>query len=621
MCNYCFNLGHWKNKLAVLAAKWKSGKNKSQVNYVNPVLVTDVTETTKDFDHGTSIEVGEEACDPKLVAMKNFVPFITEGCVSLLNSESKIPVKILRDTGSSESFILESVLPFSEVSSEGRSVLIRGIGLNTLSVPLHRVHLTCDLVCGEVSLGVRPSLPVDGITVILGNNLAGGRVWREVIPPPEVVPIPVTGNSDILHQTFPEVFTTCVVTRAKSREMTFEKQEVSKYVVPGLITISPISHRDLVDAQQKDPELQKLFDAVISPQEVRSAVSGCFIQDEMLLRKYVPYKKDLLEECIIQVVVPKQFRDVVLQHAHGEVAGHLGVKKTYERILRQFYWPRLKKDISSFIRTCHTCQVTGKPNQLLRPVPLSPIAVTNKPVEHLIIHCVVAQEKMKNHYDKHAEVRVFTPGDQVLILLPSSRSPFCAKFTGPYIILRKLSNENYQVATPDRRKSRQCFHVNLLKAYHSRNSGVQPTNSIAPVVTASFESHQPFVEGEDMIKEDIVVPEYCVLLPRLKNSETLQNLDAMFSHLTEVQSKDLTQLLWEFPGLFSDIPTRTHLIQHDVDVGDAQPIRQRFYRAPVSKREALESEIQYMLENGIAVPSCSSWASPCLLVRKMLNYY
>ncbi len=35
-----------------------------------------------------------------------------------------------------------------------------------------------------------------------------------------------------------------------------------------------------------------------------------------------------MDECIIQVVVPKQFRDVVLQHAHGEVAGHLGVKKT-----------------------------------------------------------------------------------------------------------------------------------------------------------------------------------------------------------------------------------------------------------------------------------------------------
>nr|XP_055062771.1 uncharacterized protein LOC129445823 [Misgurnus anguillicaudatus]XP_055062772.1 uncharacterized protein LOC129445823 [Misgurnus anguillicaudatus] len=807
VCNYCFSLGHWKNKCPVLAAKGKLGKKKS---HISPVLVTDISEATHDLDPSTSIEVGEEVCDSKLLAMENFVPFITDGCVSLPNSEIKIPVKILRDTGSSESFITESVLPFSQVSGEGRSVLIRGIGLNTLSVPLYRVHLTSDLISGEVSLGVRPSLPVDGVAVILGNNLAGGRVWREVIPPPEVVSIPVTENSDVLNQNFPEVFKACVVTRARSREMALEKQEVSKYVVPGLSTLSPISHRELVDAQQEDLELQKLFDAVISPQEVRSAVSGCFIQDEVLVRKYVPCKETLMEECIIQVVVPKKFRDVVLQQAHGEVAGHLGVRKTYDRILRQFYWPRLKKDISSFIRTCHTCQLTGKPTQLLRPVPLSPIVVTSKPFEHLIIDCVgplppsksgnaylltvmcqatrypaayalrsittkavvkaltqfisifgipkiiqsdngtnftsrmfaevlrvlkvkhnqssvyhpqsqgvierfhqtlksllraycvelsrdweeglpwlllaarevqqeslgfspndlvfghrvrgplsvlreglgeedpprnlveyvngfrrrlflaglsaqknlaVAQEKMKNHFDKHAEGRVFTPGDQVLILLPTSGSPFCAKFTGPYTVLQKLSDENYQVATPGRRKSKQCFHVNLLKAYRFRNSEVQPTKSVAPVVTASVESYQPFVEREDMVKEDTVVPEDCVLLPRLKNSETLQNLDVLFSHLTEGQNKDLTQMLLEFSGLFSDIPTRTHLIQHDVDVGEAQPIHQRFYRVPVSKKEALESEVQYMLENGIAVPSCSSWASPCLLVRKADSTY
>ena len=30
----------------------------------------------------------------------------------------------------------------------------------------------------------------------------------------------------------------------------------------------------------------------------------------------------------------------------------------------------------------------------------------------------------------------------------------------------------------------------------------------------------------------------------------------------------------------------------------------------------MESEVNYMLENNIAEPSCSSWASPCVLVRK-----
>ncbi|XP_041867262.1 uncharacterized protein LOC121656297 [Melanotaenia boesemani] len=51
------------------------------------------------------------------------------------------------------------------------------MGLTTLPTPLHRVVLDCELVRGEVSVGVRAALPVDGIHFILGNGLAGGRVW------------------------------------------------------------------------------------------------------------------------------------------------------------------------------------------------------------------------------------------------------------------------------------------------------------------------------------------------------------------------------------------------------------------------------------------------------------
>lgn len=80
-----------------------------------------------------------------------------------------------------------------------------------------------------------------------------------------------------------------------------------------------------------------MFADVISVEEVRSAVSGYFIQDELLLRKYVPCKKGLMEESVIQVVVPKPFQESVMKVAHGEVAGNLGVNKTYDRILCQFY--------------------------------------------------------------------------------------------------------------------------------------------------------------------------------------------------------------------------------------------------------------------------------------------
>ena len=89
-------------------------------------------------------------------------------------------IKILRDTGSVESFILQSVLPFSPASDTGQSVLVCGINLNVLSVPLHRVYIDSDLVQGEVAVGVRPALPLPGTAMILGNRLAKSRVWANV---------------------------------------------------------------------------------------------------------------------------------------------------------------------------------------------------------------------------------------------------------------------------------------------------------------------------------------------------------------------------------------------------------------------------------------------------------
>ena len=42
-----------------------------------------------------------------------------------------------------------------------------------MSVPLHSVHLERDLVTGPVTVGVRPSLTVQGASLLLRNDLAG----------------------------------------------------------------------------------------------------------------------------------------------------------------------------------------------------------------------------------------------------------------------------------------------------------------------------------------------------------------------------------------------------------------------------------------------------------------
>lgn len=70
-----------------------------------------------------------------------YAVFVSDGYVSLVGSELKVPVKILRDSGALDSFILDSVLPFSHASYTGSSVEVKGMGLTVFAAPQHK--LTC----------------------------------------------------------------------------------------------------------------------------------------------------------------------------------------------------------------------------------------------------------------------------------------------------------------------------------------------------------------------------------------------------------------------------------------------------------------------------------------------
>ena len=56
-----------------------------------------------------------------------------------------------------------------------------------------------------------------------------------------------------------------------------------------------------------------------------------------------------------------------------------------------------------------------------------------------------------------------------------------------------------------------------------------------------------------------------------------------------------------------------HNTHHDVDAGDAQPIKQHPYRVNPTKLKVM---VKYMLENVIIEPRSSQWSSPCVLVSK-----
>ena len=237
---------------------------------VNPSMATALPNPPVSSKHPSASQ-GPDFIHPSKVP-PDYSHFITTGFVSLAGNPQKVPVKILRDTGGSVSFILDSVLNFSEGSSLGRSVLIRDMGMHTWPVPLHKIELDSELVKGEVAVALRSSLPVEGVSVILGNDLAGGRVWEGVPPPPPIVTSgpTVLSGPDSSEKEFPEVFTACAVTRSMGGAGPEEggKEPPKQSTVQLTDLPLSLSESELVVAQQEDPELKSLFGEVKSTEEM-----------------------------------------------------------------------------------------------------------------------------------------------------------------------------------------------------------------------------------------------------------------------------------------------------------------------------------------------------------------
>ena len=84
-----------------------------------------------------------------------------------------------------------------------------GVKMSFLRAPLHNVFLRSPLVSGPVKVGLRARLPVHGVALILGNDLAG----KKVFPSPEVVENPVADScvSVPAAVSLSSVFPACVV--------------------------------------------------------------------------------------------------------------------------------------------------------------------------------------------------------------------------------------------------------------------------------------------------------------------------------------------------------------------------------------------------------------------------
>lgn len=199
-----------------------------------------------------------------------------------------------------------------------------------------------------------------------------------------------------------------------------------------------------------------------------------------------------------------------------------------------------------------------------------------------------AKERQKTWYDQTARERSFEPGEQVLVLLPSTTSKLTAQWQGPYVVEARVGKVNYKLRMPDRRKKTATFHVNMLQKWHT-------SADIGLLVSE--------VEPEE--REDI--PSW---------NDSGDGPVQVGPHLSPAQTQDLQALLEKYETVFRDLPGHTSLTEHHIPTDQCAPVRRPPYRIPQAFRDEVNCELQKMLEHGIIEHSTSDWASPLVAVQK-----
>ena len=153
------------------------------------------------------------------------------------------------------------------------------------------------------------------------------------------------------------------------------------------------------------------------------------------------------------------------------------------------------------------------------------------------------------------------------------------------------------------------YHDNILRLYVERKTE-------ASHCLLSAEASIPLREEDDDESDEYSL-EDCTF-PSNKEIETYRDV-SISEELTDKQRKVVKELLVKYPDVLTSIPGKTELLEHDIKLSTAEPVRSKGYPIRYKTREIMESEIDEMIELGVIEHSISPYSSPIVLVPKKMG--
>ncbi|GFN96128.1 gypsy retrotransposon integrase-like protein 1, partial [Plakobranchus ocellatus] len=139
-----------------------------------------------------------------------------------------------------------------------------------------------------------------------------------------------------------------------------------------------------MSVMQEDPRILALVDAGRTSRRGGKVVSFEKARG-IVYRRYEHLGRNV---DVKQVVLPMPLREYVMSVAHDSITGaHLGIRRTKDKILSNFYWPGVDGDVTRYCRSCDVCQRTVNKGTVPR-VPLEKVPLIDTPFKRVAIDLV-----------------------------------------------------------------------------------------------------------------------------------------------------------------------------------------------------------------------------------------